>query len=143
MGSNLYLSIDVRVTTDPHRNPNYWGSLFDGPSDGLDRGIVVDAFGDGDPETPIAKAPGYLTRAEWMKRAEHPECPWRLDEPYWVREIGGPEFVAIVREKRWQKLQDGDYHDTECSHELRAFAACVESLLADGCDVRVWCWHSQ
>jgi hypothetical protein len=27
--------------------------------------------------------------------------------------------------------------------DLRAFAALVESLLADGCEVRVWCWDAQ
>ena len=53
------------------------------------------------------------------------------------------EFVATVREKRWQRLQDGDYHDEECSPELRAVAAMVESFLGEGVPVRVWCWHSQ
>jgi hypothetical protein len=58
--------------------------------------------------------------------------------PYWVRKLPGKEFVAIVREKRWQKLQDGDFADRECTPELRAYAAMVESLLAEGIDVYVW-----
>jgi len=137
MGSHLYISIDVRHPNTPGRDSKYWGSLFDGPSQALARGSVVDAFG-GEPDL---TGDGYLTRDEWMKQAKHPECPWRLDEPYWVRMILGPEFVAIIREKRWQKLQDGN--DLECRAELRAFAAAVESLLSEGCDVEVYCWHSQ
>lgn len=74
---------------------------------------------------------------------EHPECPWRLDEPYWVRLLDGQEFVDIVRERRWKTLQDGDYADLECGPELRGFATMVAALLAEGVRVRVWCWHSQ
>jgi len=143
MGSDLYLNIEVRHPNTPQRNSKVWCPLFDGPSTALERGIVVDAFGDPDPEAPVAKAGGYLTFAEWTQLAEHPECPWRLDEPYWVRCIPGEEFCAIVVEKRWQKLQDGDYHDEECSPELRAFAVLVKNMLVEGLDVRVWCWHSQ
>jgi len=142
MGSDLYISIDVRHTRG--LDPNPWGTLFDGPSKALDRGIVVDAFGDCDAGSPVGpSASGHLSHTEWAEMSEHEECPWRLDEPYWVRKINGEEFVAIIKEKRWQKLQDGDFHDRECSPELRGFAALVASLLADGLDVRVWCWHSQ
>jgi len=137
MGSDPYVSVECR------RHGNHFGDLFEGPSTCLARGIVVDAFGDCDPESPIAQFPGYLTHAEWTKMQSHEECPWRLDEPYWVRKVTGAEFVGIVRERRWRTLQDGDFADTECDPELRAFAAMVESLLADGLDVNVWCWHSQ
>jgi hypothetical protein len=139
MGSDLYISIDRQY-------PNgHWSPLFDGPSRALARGPVVDAFGgapreeweDGDPDLR-----DYVDPAKWREMAKHPECPWRLDEPYWVRCIEGAEFVAIVREKRWQKLQDGDFADCECSLDLRAFAALVEALLKE-VPVRVWAWHSQ
>jgi hypothetical protein len=60
-----------------------------------------------------------------------------------VRLIPGEEFVAIVREKRWQRLQDGDFHDVECSPELRAVAAMVDSFLKEDVPVQIWCWHSQ
>lgn len=143
MGSDLYISIDVRHPNDPYRNSDHWVTIFDGPSTFLARGSIVDAFGDCNSDARIAHAPGYLTHAEWTKVAMRPECPWKLDEPYWVRCIEGPEFVAIIREKRWQKPQDGDFYALECSAELRAYAAMVESLLADECEVRVWCWHSQ
>jgi len=138
MGSNLYISIDRKF---PNGN---WSELFDGPSRALDRGIVVDAFGDcirNVWEDPDPRE--YIDPAEWREMAKHPECPWRLDEPYWVRLIEGAEFVAIVREKRWQKLQDGDFSDRECTPDLRAFAALVESLLKEGIPVRVYAWCSQ
>lgn len=61
------------------------------------------------------------------------------DQLGWVRRIEGAEFVAIVREKRWQQ---SDWQNLECSADLRAFAALVESLLNDGLQVRVWCWNS-
>lgn len=126
MGSDLYLNVETR--SGPSRSEEHWGALFDGPSCALARGTVVDAFGTSDQLG--GTAAGYLTHDEWAKMAEHPECPWRLDEPYWVRCIEGVEFVAIVREN-------------ECSADLRAFAALVESLLNDGLQVRVWCWNSQ
>jgi hypothetical protein len=138
MGSDLYINIEVRHPRTPH-----WAPLFDGPSRALDRGIVVDAFGNSDPETPVGQKDGYLNHVEWTQRAEHPECPWRLDDPYWVRCVPGQEFVDIVRERRWQLLQNGDYHDVECSEELRGFAVMVDNLMTNGLDVRVWCWHSQ
>jgi hypothetical protein len=143
MGSDLDISIEVRHPNTPHRDPKHWSALFGGPSKALDRGIVVDAFGDSDPETLVGQKDGYLNHVEWTQRAEHPECPWRLDEPYWVRCIPGQEFVDIVVQKHWQKLQDGDYKDKECSAELRAFATIVKHMLVEGLDVRVWCWHSQ
>ena len=140
MGSNLYISIDRQN----QGGNGYWSALFDGPSRALDRGIVVDAFGDGPREDwDDADPREYVDPAKWREMAKHPECPWRLDEPYWVRCIEGAEFVAIVREKRWQKLQDGDFADRECSPDLRAFTALVESLLNEGTPVRVWAWHSQ
>lgn len=146
MGSNLYLSIDVHRPDWQNDPCEYIPLLFRGPSCALDRGIVVDAFGG---SIYGADFSGYLTPDEIDKAAERPGCPWREDEPYWVRKVDGAEFVAIVREKRWQRLQKRpseeqyDFHDQECSPELRAFAALVESLLADGCGVRVWLWHSQ
>jgi hypothetical protein len=131
MGSDLYASVE-------RQHPNgYWSAVTEYRTAALARGIVVDAFGDCDPDASMGKAGGYLTRAEWVA------MPWRLDEPYWVRLVPGEEFVAIVREKRWQHLQDGYYHDKECSPELRAVAAMVESFLTEGVPVRVWCWHSQ
>jgi hypothetical protein len=146
MGSDLYVSIDVRHPNDPNWNPDYWAQLFEGPSHALARGPVVDAFGDCDPDSDVGpSAPGHLTAAEWETMATHPECPWLHDDPYWVRKLGGLEFVSIIREKRWQHLQDGDFRDLECGPELRSCAALVESLLCESplLDVRVWCWHSQ
>ena len=112
--------------------------LFDGPSRALDRGCICETF----KRTGLEHHP---TREE----SKHPECPWRFDEPYWIRELTGTEFVAVVREKRWQTLKDDEDQifraepTKECSPELRGFAALVESLLAEDCDVRVWCWESQ
>ncbi len=138
MGSDLYISIDRQY---PH---GYWSSVFDGPSCALARWPIVDAFGDGPRESWEDPDPReYIDPAEWRETAKHPECPWHRDEPYWVRLIEGAEFVAIIREKRWQKLRDGDYHDLECKPELRAYAALVESLLKEGVPVRVYAWHSQ
>lgn len=137
MGSDLYASVE-------RQHPNgYWSAVMQYRTCALARGIVVDAFGDCDPDAPMSRAGGYLTRAEWVDMQDHQECPWLLDEPYWVRLVPGEEFVAIVREKRWQRLQDGYYHDEECSPDLRAVAAMVDSFLAEGVPVRVWCWHSQ
>jgi len=139
MGSDLYISIERQY---PNGN---WFALFDGPSKALDRGIVVDAFGDGPREEWDDREKDereYVDPAKWREMAKHPECPWHLDEPYWVRCIEGAEFVAIVREKRWQKLQDGDFAYRECSPDLRAFAALVDALLQE-VPVRVWAWHSQ
>jgi hypothetical protein len=131
MGSDLYASVE-------RQHPNgYWSAVTEFRTAALARGIVVDAFGDCDPDAPMGKASGYLTRAEWIA------MPWLSDYPYWVRLIPGEEFVATVREKRWQRLQDSDYHDEECSPDLRAVAAMVESFLEEGVPVRVWCWHSQ
>jgi hypothetical protein len=105
------------------------------------KGIVVDAFGSLTDE--VASKPGYLSTAKFKEMQKHPECPWHLDEPYWVRMIPGEEFVDIVNMKRWQQLQDGDFADTECSPELCAVAALVARLLSADVRVRVWCWHSQ
>lgn len=137
MGSNLYISIDTQF-------PNgHWAALFDGPSRALDRHIIIiRAFGNADPEDGEPTT-DYLPKAEWQEMAKHPECPWQLDEPYWVRCISGQEFVDIIQEKRWQTLQDGDFRDEECSPYLRAFAALVGSLLNQGIPVRVYCWDSQ
>jgi hypothetical protein len=138
MGSDLYISIEVCCRNTPDRNPNYWSELFEGPSRALDRGYICEAFRQ-------AGIEHHPTRDE----SEHPECPWRLDEPYWIRQLTGAEFVAVVREKRWQTIKEDEdslyFADptAECSPELRGFAALVESLLAEGCDVRVWCWESQ
>jgi hypothetical protein len=135
MGSDLYISIDVQHD-DKGRDPEVWSELWEGPSTALARGIVVDAF-------KSDSRSGYLSGDELRRMREHPDCPWRLDEPYWVRKLDGQEFVDIVRERRWKTLQDGDYADLECGPELRGFAAMVAALLADGVRVRVWCWHSQ
>lgn len=142
MGSDLYISIDVQHDGGGHRDPKVWSALWEGPSTDLARGSVVDAFRDfadreSDPRS------GYLSGDEIRRMQEHPECPWRLDEPYWVRCLDGQEFVDIVRERRWKTLQDGDFADKQCGPELRGFAAMVAALLADGVHVRVWCWHSQ
>ena len=142
MGSDLYISINVQHDDGGHRDPKVWSSLWEGPSDGLARGVIVDAFGDCD-DRECDPRPGYLSGAEVQRMQEHPECPWRLDEPYWVRLLDGQEFVAIVQERRWQSLQDGDFSDLECGPELRGFAAMMAELLAEGVRVRVWCWHSQ
>lgn len=137
MGSDLYVNVERR------RLGNRFGSLFEGPSTELASGIIVHAFGDCDQESPSGKLSGYLTPAEFKKMQEHDECPWRLDEPYWVRKISGQEFCDIIRERRWKTLQDGDFADLQCGPELRSFAAMVRSLLDDGLEVNVWCWHSQ
>src|SRR5580700_2994415 len=137
MGSDLFLSIDVH---HPEWRDGVYGPLFRGPSTDLDRGIVVDAFDERDARD---AAHGYLTPSEWVAMAGmDASCPWVDDEPYWVRRLDGQEFLAIVLEKRWQRMQRNpeggyDFVDTECSAELRAFAAAVESLLDDGCKVRV------
>lgn len=136
MGSDLYACVERQSATT-----YVWWEVA--RTRDLARGIIVDAFGDCDPTSEAAKFGGYLTHDEWVQRQEHAECPWRLDEPYWVRLIPGEEFVAIVFERRWQTLQDGDFRDLRCSPELNAVAAMVESLLTDGVPVRVWCWHSQ
>jgi hypothetical protein len=137
MGSDLYVSIEVG-----YQNATAWLALFKGRSMDLARGIIVDAFGDcADRESD--PRPGYLTGAEIRDRQDHDECPWKLDEPYWVRLVPGEEFASIVRDKRWRILQDGDLADLECGPELRAVAALVEALLVEGLPVRVWCWHSQ
>ncbi len=131
MGSDLYLAIDNQYAN------GHWSAVIDTHASAVDRGIVVDAFGDTDKETDVGRLPGYMTHDEWLEMQKHPECPWRLDEPYWVRLLDGAEFVAIVREKRWQKLQDGDFAD----RELLAAPARVGG---DGAvPVRVWLWHSQ
>lgn len=139
MGSDLYISIETQNPGNDH-----WRRMWEGPSTFLARGIVVDAFGDADPDAPTGanRVTGYVNLDEAYKALRR-TAPWRDDEPYWVRFLDGQEFVSIVREKRWQKLQDGDFHDTECDPELRAFAVFVESLMAEGLRVRVWCWHSQ
>lgn len=138
MGSDLYCNVECR-----DRSGFGFHQLFDGPSTFLARGIIVDAFGDCNETSASGKLDGYLTSAEWRKMQEHEECPWRLDEPYWVRKLSGQEFCDIIRERRWKTLQDGDYYDLECGPELRSFAAMVKSLLADGMEVNIWCWHSQ
>lgn len=140
MGSDLYISIDVRHDDVGHRDPKVWSTLWEGPSDALARGIVVDAFGDcADRETDPRT--GYLSGKEI--RARHEDCPWRLDDPYWVRAVSGQEFCDIIRERRWKTLQDGDFADIDCGPELKAFGALVADLLSNGVEVCVWCWHSQ
>jgi hypothetical protein len=140
MGSDLYCSIERQY-------PNgYWSPLWCGRSHALARGIVVDAFGACDyngEQGLIPRLNGYLTHAEQKEMAEkNYDCPWD-EEAYWVRQLSGAEFVRIIRDKDWQKLQDGNFHDVECNPQLRSFAALVESLLAENVPVRVWCWHSQ
>lgn len=141
MGSDLYISIDVRGPKTPTWDPKHWSEMSEGPSCALARGIVSDVFKDvGEAVVP----PGLNER--------HPECPWRLDEPYWIRKVDGQVFCDVVREKRWQTQgttdEDGDPRydarpEKEPEPKLRAYAALVASLLADGCEVRVWCWESQ
>jgi len=57
-----------------------------------------------------------------------------------VRKIDGQEFLAILRERRWQTF---DFTDLEASADLKALAALVSSLIDSGKIVRVWMWHSQ
>src|SRR5580692_10697495 len=140
MGSDLYVSIEVRNSVG-----DGWTSLFEGPSCALGGWTIADAFGAAK-KSDRGDGVGYLTSGEIRAMQEYPKCPWRIDEPYepyWVRVVDGREFCAIVRERRWRTLQDGDSADLECGPELRAYASMVESLLADGRSVRVWCWHSQ
>jgi hypothetical protein len=145
MGSYLYISIERQW-------PNgHWSYIFEGPSTALQRDIVVvAAFGDGPREEWEDKDPRtYVPPERWREMQNHPECPWRLHEPYWVRLIDGKEFIDIVREKIWQKLPYGYFGisnadpNLECSPQLRAYAALVESLLNEGVPVQVWAWHSQ
>jgi hypothetical protein len=159
MGSDLYAAVDVRHPNTANLDPRHFSSFIK-RTWCLGRHIIVDAFGstldepwsmyhevNGHTEKRSVEdlhALGYLTSEEIRGAQElEDDCPWWKDEPYWVRKLAGPEFVAIVREKRWQKLQDGDFSNLECCAELRALAACVESLLSDGMDARVWVWHSQ
>src|SRR5512146_722183 len=118
MGSHLYISIDVK-----HSGDRGWGELFEGKSTPLARSPIADAFGDSDAwcsEQPR----GHLGPKQIRARAEHPECPWRHSEPYWVREISGEEFCAIVMRRRGDGLM--------CGPELWSFAITVTSLLAQG-----------
>ncbi len=138
MGSDLYVSVECSYPADD--GPRWW-SMFEGGSTDLARGIVVDAFGDSYSER--VEGDGYLRDDERAVERARPDCPWRDDAPYWIRLLDGQVFSNIVREKRWQKLQDGDFTRLECKAELRAVAAMVDSLLRDGLLVRVWCWHSQ
>lgn len=139
MSSDLFAAVVI----DGHPRP------FHGSTHALARGPVVDAFGDcEDRDERARKALGYLTPAEIGEgESGYEDEVWWCD-PYWVRRIEGAEFVAIVREKRWQKIQRNpeggfDFHDLECEPDLRALAALVESYLAEKLPVRVWCWHSQ
>ena len=142
MGSDMYISIEVRHD-GPGRDPSVWSRMWQGPSGPIARGIVVKAFGDC-PDGGVDTRTGYLSRDEVLAQQETMfRCPWRFDEPYWVRLVHGDEFCDIVRERRWKSLQGGDYADMECGPELRGFAAMVAALMADGVEVRVWCWHSQ
>lgn len=126
MGSDLYASVESQA-------PNGWWFTVHQGTD-IARGPAVDFFGDID-----GSRPGHLTPAEWKKMQEHEECPWRLDEPYWVRLVPGDEFVRTVREQTWLV----EYPESEPKPHLRALAAMVESYIKDGISVRVWCWHSQ
>jgi hypothetical protein len=138
MGSDLYAQVEMQ-----HPGGG-WSELMQYQTCSLGRGSVVKPFGDStylrdEEET---KSEGYLTQDEIIERQQHEECPWRLDEPYWVRAVSGEEFSAIIREKRWKQYRYGEGIN-ECLPELRAVAAMVESLLRDGFPVRVWCWESQ
>ena len=128
MGSDLRISIDRQF-------PNgYWSSLFDGPSNAVERGPAVHVFGQSDEEGDTRE---YVPREKVREMATHPECPWYRDElPYWVRYISGQEFVRIVR--GWAGVNSSEF-----SPELRAWAALVESLLSEDVPVKVWCWESQ
>jgi len=159
MGSDLYAAVNVTHPNERGHDPKHWCDFIKGTWC-LGRHIIVDAFGSMHDEpwsmyhevngrmekrsVDELRVLGYLTNEE-IRDAQglEDDCPWWKDEPYWVRKLAGPEFVAIVREKRWQKLQHGDFATVECGAELRALAAAVESLLSEGLGVRVWCWHSQ
>ena len=143
MGSDLYVSVEIDNRT------GVWSRrLFGGPSTELARGIVVEAFGSGaEASSADSEVLGYLPHAQWDALAAFEDTPWIRDEPYWIRKLDGQVFCDIIREKRWRTIQknpDGgyDFDDLECGDELRAFAALVRSLLDDGRNVRVWCWHA-
>lgn len=129
MGSHLYISIDVK-----HPGDCGWGELFEGKSMPLARSPIADSFGDCVDRGPDDIRQGYLSGVEIRQRAEHPDCPWHLSEPYWVREMSGEEFCGIVVGRRGDGLM--------CGPELWAFGIMVTLLLAQGLAVRVWCWHS-
>jgi hypothetical protein len=133
MGSDLYVSVQYKSEF----NETWWPITY--KTAALVRGPVVDFFGDCDPDSSISKADGYLSYAEWRTCQDHPECPWRRSEPYWVRLISGEEFVRTVREEPWRI----EWPDADCGPHLRAMAAMIESYTKDGTQVRVWCWHSQ
>jgi hypothetical protein len=142
VGAHLYAHIEAQFRGISTRDPRVWCSLWEGPSCALGRDSVAGAFGvqDGwDDDEPLLRE-GYLSPPEVLEHSVHEECPWRLDDPYWVRLVEGEEFSAIVREERWRST---DHPDAECGPELRAFATLVESLLTMGHGVRVWCWESQ
>ncbi len=129
MGSDLYLSIEVSEGPVLGGHAPWW-PLFEGASTDVGRGPVVDAFGSAE-ESDAGRA-GYLTPFERDRaKASDPRCPWRDHDPYWVRLMEGDVFVESVA----RVFQ-------ECRSELRAFHACVQSILLDGRGVRVWLWHS-
>jgi len=150
MGAHLYWNIEKHI-----RNGEWW-SIIDCRSvthvlvlwhmTGWDKLFVPAGFGTCHADSPIAKVDGYLTHEERVRTQAEPGCPWSEDA-YWVRRIPGAEFVDTVREKRWNGVLDQQYgkpgeHQYECSAELRAAAALVASLLADGQEIRVTCWES-
>lgn len=126
MGSHLYVDIVVQ------QPGGSWHEIFTGRSTFLAKGPVVEHFGSLDPDEPSYSGEGYLTHDQIVERQQHEECPWRLQEPYWVRQVSGASF-----------LFDSNRIGTETCYELRAFAAMVASLIADGFEVHVWCCHSQ
>jgi hypothetical protein len=132
MGSDLYACVEYRT------HSGAWLAAIH-QTTFLARGPIVDFFGDCDDENPITQAGGYLSGGEWRDMQEHDECPWRLDEPYWVRLIAGEEFVRTVRQEPWKV----EWPELEAGPHLHAVAAMVESYIKDGVGVQVWCWHSQ
>jgi hypothetical protein len=136
MGSDLYACVEYQVPKTDN-----WFVVHQ--TTDIARGPVVDSFGD-----IYGTRPGHLTGPQWKKMQEHEECPWRLDEPYWVRLIPGEEFACTVRGEPWlaeyseSKLDPTD-NPYQAGTHLRAIAAMIESYIKDGISVRVWCWHSQ
>jgi len=152
MGAHLYWTIEKRVSSGA------WFSIIDCVGEhtmgaaswsmtGWDKLFVPEGFGTCHDDSPTFKADGYLTEEERARTQADSDCPWDEDA-YWVRRMPGEEFVAIVREQRWNAVLDQMYgkpgeHQYKGSADLRATAALVQSLLTDGETIRVTCWESQ
>lgn len=82
---DLYISIERQF-------PNgRWSALFQGPSTALEPTDAIGAFGDYNPEYETDLE--YIDPTKMREMQVHPRCPWRCQEPYWLRLISGQEFV--------------------------------------------------